>query len=251
MNLKQKIENLTQQEWWEFSHRYSLAFCKSVKLDPPEGRLTLCILIGSEGFGKTHPIHGRWHSRFSNWIVDRPLLFSTTYGESRVVEHSTWSTWPDTSPYNSIPIWARLAERILNTMEQQEKPEMKTFNKTKDTMLESNKEAFQIAAKLTAGKSANQLFLSNIMANFPWYVKLFGKKKDITDNPFAKLATAEIASALVHQFAGDNEKLKYVSDAMIQDAMLDISYNSELLEKMLEDLDQKIKLPESLLKQDK
>ena len=128
-----------------------------------------------------------------------------------------------------------------NTITTKESPMKRTMNK----MLDTNKEAAHIAAKLTAGKVSNNFVLGKLMGSFPWYTKLFAKKKDFSENPVAKLVTAQTAAAAIAHFAPDNAKLAYISEAMVQDALLDVTYNSELLENMVAELENIVKLPGS------
>lgn len=123
----------------------------------------------------------------------------------------------------------------------------KSTNKRKtmiDNIIESNKEALTISAKLATGKTANTMFLRKMVGHFPWYTKMFAKKHKVEDNVIAKLVTAQTALALASHFAGDNKKLTYVAEAMVQDAMVDLTVNSAILDNLLTELDGLITLPD-------
>jgi hypothetical protein len=124
---------------------------------------------------------------------------------------------------------------------------MKTIKNTAEQVMNSNKEAVKIAAKLATGKTANSFFLSKLLGKFPWWTKFFSKKNDVANNPIAKLVAAETAATLVAHFAPDNAKLKYISEGMVQEAVVDLTVNSAQLERMIDDLESMITLPKDLL----
>lgn len=113
-------------------------------------------------------------------------------------------------------------------------------------VLQTNKEAFEIGTKLTAGKTANSFFLNKLFGHFPWYAKLFGNKKTLVNNPLAKLATANLAKVLAENFAAGNDKLEYVADAMVQDAMVDLTRDSAIVDKLIQELESIVDLPQKL-----
>jgi hypothetical protein len=134
---------------------------------------------------------------------------------------------------------ATLCNEITPPTIKQENKEMfnsRQIQTTSNAVIDANKEAVQVAAKLSVGKAANSLLLSKVTSKFPWYAKLFGKAKQVEQNPFAKLASAEVVIALSRHFAPDNQKLKYLSEAMLQEAMVDIVTNSTQLESIINEL---------------
>lgn len=132
------------------------------------------------------------------------------------------------------------------TSTKQEKKMNNKFKATAESVIETNKEAVNLAAKLGTGKTANQFFLSKLVSKLPWYAKFFSKKKDVTENPIAKLVSAETALTLVTHFAPDNKKLNYIADAMVQEALVDVTVNSQALEKIINELDERLTLPKEL-----
>jgi hypothetical protein len=72
----------------------------------------------------------------------------------------------------------------FKTNEQENKMKDKLQN-TANAVLDQNKIAAKLAAKLSAGKTANHFFLSKLAGKLPWYAKFFGKKNELQDNPVA------------------------------------------------------------------
>lgn len=101
--------------------------------------------------------------------------------------------------------------------------------------MDQNKEAVQLAGKLSVGKAANAFLLDKAVSTFPWYARLFGKAK-LKENPLAKLATAQLANALAQHFAQGNKQVEYVADAMLQEAVVDLVTNSEQLNELIKQL---------------
>jgi hypothetical protein len=152
----------------------------------------------------------------------------------------------------SIPIFAGLYEKALRAGDQgnihaQNLNNTKQENTMKNTMnkvLDKNKQAVQIAAKLSAGKTANSFFLNKLVGKFPWYAKFFSKKNKVQDNPIAKIVAAQTAMTLVTHFAPTNEKLNYIAEGMVEEALVDVTVNSQALEKMIGELEGLVTLPE-------
>lgn len=128
----------------------------------------------------------------------------------------------------------------INSFKKEDSKMKKVFNEVLDT----NKEALQIATKLSAGKTANSFFLNKLFGKFPWYARLFGKKNEFANNPLAKLASANMAKTLVTNFASDNEKLNYIADSMVQDSMVALTRDSALLDSMIKELESMIDTPD-------
>lgn len=136
---------------------------------------------------------------------------------------------------DAVPFFPTIVNKII--LNQQETKEMfNTKNQTVNSVVDANKEAVKIAGKLAVGKAANLTLLRKVTSKFPWYAKLFGKAKELESNPLAKLASAEIVIALSKHFAPNNEKLRYLSEAMLQEAMVDVVTNSTQLESVINEL---------------
>lgn len=99
--------------------------------------------------------------------------------------------------------------------------------------VEQNKEALQLAAKLSVGKTANAFLVDALTSKLPWYAKLFGQKQALKDNPLTKVATAQLANLLAQHFAKGNPKVTYVADAMLQEAMVDLITNADVVNDLI------------------
>lgn len=99
--------------------------------------------------------------------------------------------------------------------------------------VEQNKEALQLAAKLSVGKTANAFLVDALTSKLPWYAKLFGQKQALKDNPLTKVATAQLANLLAQHFAQGNPKVTYVADAMLQEAMVDLITNADVVNDLI------------------
>ena len=119
----------------------------------------------------------------------------------------------------------------------------KTMKDTMNSAVDKNKVAISMAAQLSAGKTANSFFLNKLLGKFPWYAKMFSRKNNVQDNPIAKIVAAQTAMVLVTHFAPDNKKLNYITDGMVQEALVDISVNSTVLENMIKELEDIVTLP--------
>lgn len=129
-------------------------------------------------------------------------------------------------------------------IKQQETSKMKTLF---DKVVNTNKDAAVMAAQLTAGKTANDFIQSKLYASLPWYARLFAKRKDAKNNGLAKLATANIAVGLAQHFAKDDPRLKYISEAMLQDAMVCITRDSAMVEKFIAEVTEAVSVPSEIL----
>ena len=132
-------------------------------------------------------------------------------------------------------------------------PKIKSIKETKpmkslfDKMLQTNKESAVMAAQVTAGKAANDFIQAKLYASLPWYARFFAKKKDAKNNALAKLAVANAAVGLSQHFAENDPKLKYISEAMLQDAMISLSRDSDVVEKFIAELTDVVKVPNEIL----
>ena len=141
---------------------------------------------------------------------------------------------------DAVPFFPNIVDKVVDNAElnqpQETKEMFNTKNQTVTSVVDANKEAVKIAGKLAVGKAANLTLLRKVTSKFPWYAKLFGKAKELESNPLAKLASAEIVVALSKHFAPNNEKLRYLSEAMLQEAMVDVVTNSTQLESVINEL---------------
>lgn len=131
-----------------------------------------------------------------------------------------------------------------NTQQQQESNKMKSLF---DKVVNTNKDAAVMAAQLTAGKTANDFIQSKMYASLPWYARLFAKKKDAKNNGLAKLAVANAAVGLAQHFGKDDPRLRYISEAMLQDAMVAITRDSDMVEKFISEITAAVAIPNEIM----
>ena len=115
----------------------------------------------------------------------------------------------------------------INTQEK----EMSLFDKLKD----ANVEAAKLAGTLTVGKAANDLLANALVAKLPWYSRLFSGTA-LRESSLTKLATANLTMVLAAHFGKGNEKLDFVANAMLQDAMVELVRDSDQLKGLLDQL---------------
>lgn len=271
--LSKFLATATPQQSKEFWKLYATKLAKSIQLDPTSADVKDALdIVALDGWGDSRS--GRdWEWRARNWNR-KGNYFYDPYNDE-VLECPVDRNKIDYD--TDVPIFPNLAAPILklfrgnsamweeeykanrrNTSSQRANGTAKTqqqtgtndmtnkIKNTADKVLDTNKEATKIAAKLATGKTANTFFLKKIAAKLPWYAKIFGKKKEVVENPVAKLVTAELAKTLSVHFAPENDKLSYIADAMVQEAMVDITVNSEMLNNLINDLESMVNIPESL-----
>ena len=117
----------------------------------------------------------------------------------------------------------------INTKTQEK--EMSLFDKLKD----ANVEAAKLAGTLTVGKAANDLLANALVAKLPWYSRLFSGTA-LRESSLTKLATANLTMVLAAHFGKGNEKLDFVANAMLQDAMVELVRDSDQLKGLLDQL---------------
>lgn len=218
---------------------------------------------GADKYGKD------WNQRAKNWVGSHGCVFWDTDHDAFFVLNTYETTYR-----NDIPIFSNYAELALremptynykerNSRKYDDKAdaaayfvsnsqgqsfkttgnkEVKTLKNTANKMLDKNKDAAALAGKITVGKTANRFFLSKLAGKLPWYSKLFGGKKKVEENALAKLVTAQAAAALATHFS-NSDKLEYITDAMVQEAMIDITANSQMLENLVKELESAVDLP--------
>jgi hypothetical protein len=111
------------------------------------------------------------------------------------------------------------------------KKEKTMFDKLKD----QNIEAAKLAGKLTVGKTANGILADALLARLPWYSRLFAGTA-LKDTSIAKLATANLAVVLAEHFGKGNENLAFVTEAMLQDAMVEVIRDGDAVKSILAQL---------------
>lgn len=104
-----------------------------------------------------------------------------------------------------------------------------------EKLKDQNIEAAKLAAKLTVGKTANGILADAVLARLPWYSRLFAGSA-LKDTSIAKLATANLAVVLSQHFGKGNENLQYVTDAMLQDAMVEVIRDGDAVKSILAQL---------------
>lgn len=240
--------------------------------------------VTSEGYGDDRS-YSDWDTRLHNWeesgaiiielgdgicipvfksildkVVDNNEFCGTNsnvttafYTNLRYKGHKIWPTISSTT--NERDGKTKLAnidgnalvDGTINSTPITEKETMtQSIKNTANSVVDVNKEALVLAGKLGTGKAANQLLLSKLASKLPWYAKLFGKKKEIANNPVAKLASANLMKALTQHFAKDNKKMQYIADAMVTEAMVEATVYSQTFEDILASLDEAIDLPSDI-----
>lgn len=79
-------------------------------------------------------------------------------------------------------------------------------------VLDKNVDASKIAAKVVAGEALNKAIMKRLKKSMPVYARGYLK------TPLAKVALANAVSFAVSNFANDNDKAKYVAEAMMEAA---------------------------------
>lgn len=175
----------------------------------------------------------------------------------------------ETAEYIILPYWASHGEIDLKELDKipvpmakaaqaaavkavikQDKQQQQESNKMKslfDKVVNTNKDAAIMAAQLTAGKTANDFIQSKMYASLPWYARLFAKKKDAKNNGLAKLAVANAAVGLAQHFGKDDPRLRYISEAMLQDAMVAITRDSDMVEKFISEITAAVAIPNEIM----
>lgn len=177
-----------------------------------------------------------WDRRFESWKnsasppelwlgLEEGIFYFTTDPEACHDEHNLLPVFPH---------YKFKSELFL----QKEQSSMKLLDKNfVDRLLNQNKDAVKLSAKMSVGKAANQVLNNKLAGTFPWYAKLFGKHREAINNPFVRVGTAEAVMAAVEHFYPENEKLKYVAEAMLQEAMVDVVTNSSQFKGILNELE--------------
>jgi len=168
-----------------------------------------------------------------------------------------WLCWDDDRLYLSdtldesmdyIPIFNNYGDItqalvLSETITKQEKPNMKNLF---DKVLDTNKDAAKMSAKITAGKTANDFIQSKIKSSMPWYARLFSRNSAAKES-LGKLVVANMAVTLSTHFAEGDKRLSYISEAMLQDAMVELTRDSAILDKFIAELTEKVSVPNSVL----
>lgn len=240
----EQLKSLKPKEVETFFAEYLPKLAKSIKVDI--SITTPKAFVNAKGWGASRGTTP-WERRVRGWEGSGTIWYDVNSREFRKSNGHV--------SYN-IPIFPSMAAPILGELQSdptldheninssQETKEMSTIKNTTDKVIDTNKQAMQIATQLTTGKAANRFFIGKLLGKMPWYAKLFGKKKEIQNNAIAKFATAQLVNGLVTHFGSKSKKLQYVSEAMVQDAMVDITVNSKILETLLDELEESITLPD-------
>lgn len=197
--------------------------------------------VGNEKNGSS------WERRKAAWVSqnkDKDLVFAGILSNGPK-EQIVFLMTPEASEFydnyadydKALPIFKNYGFDLsqLSTTKT-ETPKMlstKLFNK----VLDGNKDAAQLAAKLSVGKAANQVITGKLAKSFPWYAKLFGRHKEVVNNPLMRIGTAEAIYAAVLHMQPNNTKLQYVAEAMLQEAMVDVATNSGALKSVISELE--------------
>ena len=226
---------LTKEFWSQYLPLLSKSIRVQTNTDDPEN------FIRAKGWGESTQVSQMpWAARVNNWKASNDVDFYSVYADKLVSDGATHDY------HSCIPLFPNLVRKCsvraaqASNNQKQDTPMKDTMNKVLDT----NKQAVQIAAKLATGKTANSFFLNKLLGKFPWYAKVFSKKNDMVNNPIAKIVAAQTALTLVTHFAPNNKKLNYITEGMVQEALVDVTVNSAALEKMIGELENLVTLPD-------
>lgn len=233
----------TPQFWAEYLPL--LAVSIKVAEQSPEAHLNPKFFVAHRTWGSKN-----WTARAERWAQTKGVVwYHTKFND--ILE----SNFP-VNYHICIPLFPSLLRRcpsyenVVNccatnsTTQSNPEQENTTMKNTINKLVDKNKDAVAIAAKLTTGKTANSFFLNKLVGKFPWYAKVFSKKNDLATNPVAKMVAAQTAMTLVTHFAADNKKLNYVAEGMVQEALCDITVNSSALESIIKELENLVTLPD-------
>ena len=184
--------------------------------------------IGSSKNGKS------WEARHLVWMRNASYFLYLSEGIFFICTQAVELEYYEEAGDYSIPLFN--SYYTPNLQETQETPQM-LKSKLVDKVVSTNKDALQLAAKMSVGKAANQVITGKLANAFPWYAKLFGRHKEVVNNPFMRIGTAEAIYAAVQHFQPDNQKLLYVAEAMVQEAMVDVATNSDALKSAISELE--------------
>lgn len=209
-------------------------------------RQTLADITKSKGYGEPRG-NSSWVARLASWGNSKDVKF-ICFNESTNAIYLVDYLKHAKQFQHILPIFHSYGDitKAVNTEKlvqetKQEKPKMKSLF---ENVLETNKSSAVLAAKLTAGKTANDFIESKLQSSLPWYAKFFNRGKK---TPFAKLVTANIAVALAQHFGNSDARLKFISEAMLEDAMVSMTRDSEMLENFISELTNKVSIPSSVL----
>ena len=244
----ESLNSLNGKELDTFWYFYLPKLAKSIKVEThavtPQG------FINGTGFGK--PLgQTPWNNRAYNWYSSHSVGGYSLGSKSFILGREVQDF------HRTLPMFPKYVTEAVSAMKQKlssnihtENPKLtgthtmeKTMKDTMNSAVDKNKVAISMAAQLSAGKTANSFFLNKLLGKFPWYAKMFSRKNNVQDNPIAKIVAAQTAMVLVTHFAPDNKKLNYITDGMVQEALVDISVNSTVLENMIKELEDIVTLP--------
>lgn len=187
-----------------------------------------------------------WNHREIYWYKDTKYVLSMYVGVLFIAEVGAFydTTFKERDELghtlDMLPIFPNYGVDVVSLLNNktQETTEMKNDMKSIfNRQIDANKSAAKLSAKLSVGRTANQVLTSRLASMFPWYAKLFGKHKEMANNPFLRLGTSQAIYAAVQHFSPENEKLQFVAEAMLDEAMVDATYNSEQLKAIIAELE--------------
>lgn len=214
----------------------------------------------SEGYGSQKESFS-WESRVFFWANTYSTKFLIPWYKKEVYRVLSSKELieliknKEVHPEKVVPLFANYANKGGCTMsveniianlkiKEQEKPKMKNFL---NTMLDANKDAAVLGAKLTVGKTVNDFLGAKLYKSLPWFTRLFSSKKNATNSAVTKLVAANLVTAAVKVKGGNNEKLEYIAEAMLQDAMVCATRDTEFLNDLISQVEKAASLPDGVL----
>ncbi len=215
------------------------------------------LFINSEGYGEEKQGID-WDGRVKFWCrngnVDCLYLKedgTVTLLNSKEVNHLSTS-----AKLRLVPIFNSYLNRLnikrsdlftqvtQNTTQTTKKAPMKNLF---EKLIDRNKEAALLGAKLSAGKTVNDLVAAKLYKALPFMSRLFTSKKAVAKQGLTKLVTANLVSAAVEVSGVRSDKLKFISEAMLDDALVTLTRDSKFLEELIGQVESAVTIPEGVL----
>lgn len=118
----------------------------------------------------------------------------------------------------------------------QENTMLDNAKETLDTVVDQNKEAAKLSAKLGVGRAANEFITAKLKKTLPFYKRWFiGNDLDW----LGKLAVAQVTNAAI-QHTSENEKLRTIGDAMLQESVVESTVYSDKFSDLIKGLEEAV-----------
>ena len=126
-------------------------------------------------------------------------------------------------------------------LKEKESTMLESGKETVNKVIDQNKEAGLLAAKLSVGRTANEFIGKKLIKTLPWYKRIFVGKDG--NGWLGKLLVAQVANAVIQQ-TSNNEKLQTIGEAMVQEAVVESTVYSGSLTSLIEGLEAAVSAPQ-------